>query len=785
MEMQAAVLLGGRDWLPPALTGLAAAIGLLILAYARTTTDSRTRMLAGLLKAIGFVLLILCLLEPLWSSTRAKPGENLFLLLADNSASLTIQSTGNKARGAWQRDLLIADEAPWQVRLAQDFDVRRYLFDARLQNVTGFDRLDYAGSASSIDQSLKTLTERYQAQPLAGILLFTDGNGTGVLLTSDQLADLPPVYPILPPSDAPPPDLSITKLDISETIFEDAPVTVHAEVTAVGLPETPVTCQLLDEQGDLVQELTQTPDSEGTLSFRFQARPKQPGLLFYSVRTAPEGELERTFAEDADSREATTANNVRQVAVNREGRPFRIVYVAGRPNWEGKFLRRSVEEDPQIELVYPLRAARREARFDFRGRVDESSNPLFRGFKKEGDEETESYDQPVIWRIAVKDDAELISGFPKEKAELFAYDAIILDDIEAEFFTHDQLSLIERFVAERGGGLMMLGGIDTFRHGKYARTPVANALPVYLDRPPQEQRFEEGYRFRLTREGWLEPWMRLRDNEEDERARLAQMPRFRTLSRVDSVKPAASVLATVTADGQHQFPAIVTQRYGRGRVLALLIGDLWRWEMHRPAEGEHDLPKAWRQMIRWLVADIPNRLEGAVVRESVGTHTTMRLGLRVRTQEYAPQDNANLTVMIQAPDGSDIEVPTEPSAVEAGLFEASYTPRLPGTYRADITQTDDSGEFRETTLGWTSDPAAEEFRRITLNTDRMQELADATGGELVAASELDEFVTTLPSRKVPLMETWLTPLWHRSWMFLLVLLCLIGEWGIRRVRGLP
>ena len=785
MGIFAAVFLGGRDWLPPALAGLAVAVGLLVFAYWRTTTDSRTRLLAGLLKGVGFALLVLCLLEPLWSTARAKPGENLFLIVADNSASLTIQSEGNESRGDRQRELLVADEAPWQVRLAQDFDVRRYLFDARLQNVSGFDDLDYSGAASAYNQSLRTLAQRYDTQPLAGILLFTDGNDTDSPLTAEQLAELPPVYPIVPPAEVPPPDLSITKMEVSETIFEDAPVTVQAEVAAVGDFDSDVTCQLLDEEGRLVEEQTQSPDPDGPLTFRFRARPKKPGLLFYSVRTAPAGDVEGTFAEEVDSIEATTANNIRRVAVNREGKPFRVLYVAGRPNWEGKFLRRGVADDPQIDLVYPLRVARREAKFDFRGRVDESSNPLFRGFKKEEDAETEAYDQPVILKLGVRDESELFGGFPKEKPELYAYDAIILDDVEAAFFTHDQLSLIERFVAERGGGLMMLGGVDTFRNGKYARTPVADALPVYLDRPPTEPRSEEGYRFQLTREGWLQPWMRLRDNEADERARIAQMPPFRTVSRVQSVKPAASVLATVTADGRRRYPAVITQRYGRGRVLALMIGDLWRWGLHRPPDGEHDLPKAWRQTVRWLVADVPGRLEGAVKRESVGTHTTMRIALRVRDKAYAAQDNANLKVTVHAPDGSSIDVPTEPSADEAGLFEATYTPRLPGAYRAEATQTDDSGEMRSTTLGWTSDPAAEEFRRISIDRDRMQQLAEATGGEVVDVDRLDEFVATLPSRKVPIMETWMTPLWHRSWMFLLVLLCLIGEWGVRRVRGLP
>ena len=34
-----------------------------------------------------------------------------------------------------------------------------------------------------------------------------------------------------------------------------------------------------------------------------------------------------------------------------------------------------------------------------------------------------------------------------------------------------------------------------------------------------------------------------------------------------------------------------------------------------------------------------------------------------------------------------------------------------------------------------------------------------TGGELVDSGQLDEFVALLPTRRVPVTETWLTPLW--------------------------
>ena len=66
-------------------------------------------------------------------------------------------------------------------------------------------------------------------------------------------------------------------------------------------------------------------------------------------------------AHDATSvaGEATLANNLRVVTVHRDRGPYRILYVAGRPNWEFKFIRRALTSDAEIELVGLLRSLTR------------------------------------------------------------------------------------------------------------------------------------------------------------------------------------------------------------------------------------------------------------------------------------------------------------------------------------------------------------------------------------------------------------------------------------------
>ena len=67
----------------------------------------------------------------------------------------------------------------------------------------------------------------------------------------------------------------------------------------------------------------------------------------------------------------------------------------------------------------------------------------------------------------------------------------------------------------------------------------------------------------------------------------------------------------------------------------------------------------------------------------------------------------------------------------------------------------------------------------------LERFAKDTGGEVVDAGSLDPFVASLPNRKIPVIESWTYPLWHQWQMFLAAIACLIGEWGLRRWKGLP
>src|SRR5207237_5199446 len=99
---------------------------------------------------------LLCWLEPMWSGQHARPGANLFAIVADNSQGLQIKDRGEtRNRGEILRELLNPRKSSWQAGLEQNFDVRRYFFDARVQNTKDWAEVIFDGRATALGSTLQ------------------------------------------------------------------------------------------------------------------------------------------------------------------------------------------------------------------------------------------------------------------------------------------------------------------------------------------------------------------------------------------------------------------------------------------------------------------------------------------------------------------------------------------------------------------------------------------------------------------------------------------------------
>ena len=190
-----------------------------------------------------------------------------------------------------------------------------------------FTDLNFDGRASALGAALRSAKDRWRGQPVAGVLLFTDGNATDLAGELPPLDGLPPVFPVVLGADSGLHDISVDKVTVSQTAFEDAPVTVQAAVTVRGFAGADIRAQLTEmasqptmaspqstvhspqsaargpetvdsgpwtvsASSNVVAVLSQRAGgSESELHFRFQIHPDRPGIHFYQLEARAADEL--------------------------------------------------------------------------------------------------------------------------------------------------------------------------------------------------------------------------------------------------------------------------------------------------------------------------------------------------------------------------------------------------------------------------------------------------------------------------------------------------------------
>ncbi len=83
------------------------------------------------------------------------------------------------------------------------------------------------------------------------------------------------------------------------------------------------------------------------------------------------------------------------------------------------------------------------------------------------------------------------AAFPRTLTGLLDADAVVLVNTSNDLFTAGQQEMLVRYVADLGGGLVTVGGPNSYGAGGWIGSPVAKILPVDLD-PPQVKQMPRG-----------------------------------------------------------------------------------------------------------------------------------------------------------------------------------------------------------------------------------------------------------------------------------------------------
>lgn len=744
----------GSYWL----VGLfAAALLLLTLIkpnFARLTNRRRLLLIALRMLVIGLVLL--AMLRPTVVSTSRKKQTSLLLILFDQSRSMTLpNATAGSSRWQAQTDALRGALSELK-EVDDELEVKLYAFDSQLHPTPFANGLATfpekpTGDQTDIGSPLYDAIRRDLGKRLAGAVLLGDGSQTAfapqieVTEVGRELARLNcPLYAVAfgPTGDtAQARDVAIDNLPEQYSVFVKNELVVRGVLRVRGYVNQaiPVELSLEDSAGQ--------KRSLGTVRLTAREDGQQ---LPVEVAFVPDrvGRFKLTLRAAEQAGELVTRNNELSAYLTVLEGGLRTLYLYGDLLGEQRLLRRSIDMSPDIQL-----------------------DDLFVDPKNSKQ-----------WPVNLTD-----------YVQSPTFDTILIESVDARAISDEVQGDIAKAI-EQGRGLMMIGGFSSFGAGDYFGKPLAEVLPITLER---FERQDLGFEKTIIRDlhWWGDlPMVPVRPHPvtrlavDDQNLEIwKSLPPLKGANRFRDLKPRAQVLCE-SADGK---PLLVAGEYGKGRVLAFAGNSTHRWwQLGRQAEYR----RFWRQAILWLAKrDEAERhdvwVQLAQRRFPVGARVSFTAGAKSSTGEV--MRGATFAAELVAPNGSRKPIAVSTSGDEVtGAIDAA---QQPGDYLIEVKasaggQPIGTGQANFQVLDRDlelSNPAADYdlLARLALQTK------DA-GGRMVSSEELPKLLRDIKERRheseIEIQSKWqLGDTTLDAWLFLITLVgVLTAEWALRKKWGL-
>jgi uncharacterized membrane protein len=705
-------------------------------AYRRVSIPTAGRAVLSSLRFVTLVWLVICLMRPMARPRASDMRDAVVPVLVDASRSMSLEDAGGARRIDRARDMVDHDLMP---ALGSGFHPELLRFGERLAPVEP-SALAATDRRTSLGAALQAVRERYRGRPVAGIVLLSDGGDNGDLDAAVEASGGPPVYTVGIGPKAVSRDREVVGVTATESVLADALVDISVAAVSHGYGRTPFDLRLL-ENGRPVDLRRVTPAADGVpVSERFHVSPGRDAPTVYTIEIP------------AVPDEIVAENNVRSVLVPPPARPRRVLLVEGAPGFEHSFLKRAWAGDRGLEIDSVVRKGR-----------DDSGADTF-------------YVQAARSRAD-----RLTAGYPPTRDALFAYDVIVLANVDVAELKGVDLDLTRAFVGDRGGGLLVLGARG-FQHHGLRDTPLEPVVPLELaDRTGAvvQAGISPGVnRVALTPSGEEHPVMQLAPTPDENVKRWSSVPPLASISALGGPRPGAAILAVTGGPGGAARALVAVQRYGQGRSMIFTGEAAWRWRMMLPTTDQ-SYDRFWRQAARWLGQATPDPVAVTLpIAPATGDLLTMTVD--ARDAAFVPQRDAAVDVRVTSPDGHVDAVRAGAVPSEPGRFRATTRASQAGIYRvtADARRGQTSiGSAAGAVLVGGVDPEMTDPR---LNEDALERVARASGGQMIAPADLRTLLERLRAATPSAALAVRRDLWNTGWSFALIALLLAAEWLTRR-----
>ena len=766
---QTLVLLGGDNvWLAVGVVSTAVLVFALAVFNYRHLVPARRRWSLLILRFVALVLLVGLFYQPALLEERHATSRNRLAVVLDISKSMVLKH-GVERRADLAARFIQANQA-YFTSLKKDNDLAIYTMGESLKPVGGELGPELVSqpsdSETKILQSLAEVRRANRNRDLGGVIVVTDGidsTGLTALTRADEVALNAlnaPVFPVVLPQSGDLRDVSLEHVAYNSFAFllnrSSLDVTIKVHGFEVGT--RPV---VLKENGQQIarSEVTVVP-GQTTYRVTFQFVPRKLGKRVFSVHAA------------AWPGEITLKNNSRQLIINVIRDKIRVLQIVGQPNWDERFLRNHLKQNPNVDLI------------SFFILVN-----------------TQNY-RPVSSRETA------LIPFPAKELfedELGGFDLVVFQNFNyGPFRTRQYLPHIARFVRD-GGAFMMVGGPLSFSGGGYSGTPITDVLPVNLPPGPPGSVFgvDEAARDatrdlktfepQLTSAGEHHPVSRLALDPAANRARWKNLGALDDLNKTEGLKPDALALVvhpTLKGRDGRPMPVVAVAEPGKGRSLAVMTGSTWNWLFKAGNAGKdhRHYDQFWSGAIRWLIKDPElDLVRVGVDRERVRVGDEAKIRVEVLSPDYKPADRQPVDVFVwqKNSDGTRREVKRLKGAqtTQEGLVTLQVKVGKAAVYEVEARSSVVKGRVtvgRNLFVGTERDS---ELNKIVPERSFMNAIATTTGGVVFPMTAVAPSMAFKPPRVVKVTHRSYRDLWTSLWVFFAIIGLIGTEWWFRRKYG--
>jgi hypothetical protein len=686
--------------------GLATSLALLII-FAVTTLISalyyfslraskpKPRAILVSLRAAYTLGLLLIILDAAIVQTREERGR-LLIINSDLPGMRLAGASGTSARNDVADDLssrLIADR-----KLAEQFSILRL--------------------TKSPGEQIALEDER---SPVTAAVVNLTGTSNIAVDEAERLGRLyaAPLFivPLSAEKDAP--GVSVNSVDSAGIAPLGLPLTVQAMLYGRGLKGHSTLVKLSDEALVVTSTVVDWKEDSESKTVPFLLHPKVEGLHRYTVRADPvEGEL-------------NTENNEIRFSVEARKENRKVLFIEDQPTWEGKFIRRALEESDSIVVDYFAQVSR---------------SALI------GQQQTGS----------ARNAQSILSDFK----QLARYDVLIFGPVGNSSISERAAKNLTAFVERRGGGLIILGSNDfngsilsqssSLIHLVPAQTvikqPSQNRQSAKIENPEDGsgshfQGAGDSSKGRAADQSYLVP---TEDGREVFRMAAGDKlieklgPLANSYLLLKSLKAGAVAFAIDGSREQTRAPVLIAaESYGYGRTLLFAPSDSWKIALAETEESKGAFSLLWQSLVFWAAQSADSVSSIRLRTSAVEAGGTVRAYLTARDESFNPFPQLSIRGSIefyqQGAESMAVKLPliVEPDATAPGVYELSAPAAGEGNATLSVAFSHAGGGEQRLSLPFYIHKNRAAWRESPEVSERLRDIAQASSGDLCKPDELD------------------------------------------------